>query len=770
MKTLLACFLLLLAAGSAFGQRGEFEVTEEVLVPEIRRFGINLGNDSWYDGSILTRERIPHGGFEGVLYRQLTYGPGGDATSAVDWFQIGEWKDVLLNAQARFVTGPRKGRIERVTDITTRVLPERPDIKSLLSYTFAKAGPVPATNDGLLFERLLDDTGYVGQHGGAWWVFASGKGTVRTVSHDTPPGSWGRISLQLAAPTTGSSVGILAPALSTRWVRPQGRWRLRFWAKGRAPFTVYLGDFAHRGEKAPYVQAVTPGPQWKRYELFFDVDDYGYELFGAGVQLAQGTLLLDEISLTRLGDGNPTVFRDEVVDALKKLRPGVLRHLQIGGSSLRNILEPRLSRLAFSASRTDPPVTNTWPGHPEERGRARTHSYGLHEFLDLCAEVGADPWYCVPGTFTKREMLSLVEYLAGPPSTPYGRVRSNRGRQAPWTESFGSIFIEIGNEAWNEIPPFLHGGYSRKGGYWNGLFAAAKASSHYSPKIVLTAGGQAVNPERNRALLREAPHCDLFALAPYLLHELSAAEAETLGTEGLIRKVLAMPQKLAESGPMVRNHQWLTRDLGTELAVYEINHHLTGGDAPADIRNALVAGVAGGINVAHWMLLLLERFQIRVQNFFTFLQYEYPFAPDAGVKLWGGAIDLEEGRQRFRPAWLALQAVNSVLSGDLVRVRQGRKQQYISVFATRDGIDFGLLLFNLDLSTPHQVRIALPVAARRVLSGTQLAGPSPTANNESGHAPEVVLQHVRIPLTGNTVEFELPPCSLTVLNTRLEAQ
>ena len=46
---------------------------------------------------------------------------------------------------------------------------------------------------------------------------------------------------------------------------------------------------------------------------------------------------------------------------------------------------------------------------------------------------------------------------------------------------------------------------------------------------MLVAGGQAVNAERNRTLLRETPQCDLFAVAPYLLHELSASEAAELG-------------------------------------------------------------------------------------------------------------------------------------------------------------------------------------------------------------------------------------------------
>ena len=757
-------------ATAVFGRPIKVTVTDEVLVPEVRRFGINLGNDAWFEGSILTKERIPHGGFEGVLYRQLTFGPGGDANTALDWFQLDKWKELLLDSQSRFVCGPRAWKQGRVMRIVTQPLAERPDVGLLPLYTFSNSGPAPEANDGLLFEKVQDDTGYVGQHGGAWWVLTSGQSEVRTVSGDVPPGSRGRVALELSA--QGGSAGVLAPALSTRWVRPAGRWRLSFWARGQASVVAYLGDLSHGGSQAPYKQSVETSGEWRQYELEFVVGDYAYDLLGAGFELEQGAVLLDEVSLVRLGDSNPTAFRDDVVNALKRLRPGVLRHLQIGGSSLDNILEPRLSRLAFSASRTSQPGSNVWPGHPEEGGKARVHSYGLHEFLELCAEVGADPWYCVPGTFTPEEMRNLMEYLAGPDSTTYGAIRARRGRREPWVAAFKSLFIEIGNEAWNEIPPFLHGGYSRKGGYWDKLFAEAKESPHFSGRIRLVAGGQAVNPERNRALLRETPHCDLFAVAPYLLHELSSREAEKLGSSGLLRKALELPSQLAGEGWMVSNHQWLTQELGKELAVYEVNHHVTGGDAPAGIRNDLVAGIAGGINVAHWMLLLLERFQIRVQNFFTFLQYEYPFAADANVKLWGGAISIEPDNQRYRPTWLALQAVNSVLSGDLVRVRMKRPMAFIgengevAAFATREGNDSGVLLFNLDLELSSLVRVRLLGAAGRRVRQTRLSASAATANNEPGKNPQVILQQSAFNPRGDLLEMELPPCSLTVLDTR----
>ena len=141
MKRFCLLLLLLLAPGTVLAQTLRLTVTDEVMVPDVRRFGINLGNDAWFEGSILTKERILHGGFEGVLYRQLTFGPGGSATTAYDWFQLDKWQNVLLGAQSRFVTGPRAGPSTKVSGITSARYPERPDIASLPLYTFSDNGP-----------------------------------------------------------------------------------------------------------------------------------------------------------------------------------------------------------------------------------------------------------------------------------------------------------------------------------------------------------------------------------------------------------------------------------------------------------------------------------------------------------------------------------------------------------------------------------------------------------------------------------------------------
>ena len=83
-----------------------------------------------------------------------------------------------------------------------------------------------------------------------------------------------------------------------------------------------------------------------------------------------------------------------------------------------------------------------------------------------------------------------MEYLGGPPDTPYGRLRTELGHPQPWTKTLGAIHVEFGNEAWNNAGPYQVGGYNGED-YWKDLIAAAKASPYYTPKVIFHAAGQA---------------------------------------------------------------------------------------------------------------------------------------------------------------------------------------------------------------------------------------------------------------------------------------
>lgn len=744
-------------AEPAEGALATFTVTDEVLTPDIQRLGINMAGDAWYSGAITTKERIPHGGFEGVIFRQFVTAEGGGPNYLVDSRQPGAWEPVLEGARAFFVSGPRKGALARILDV------QGP------RYTLDGRGPAPQEGDGVIIHREMPETGYVGQHGGGVWVFTEGDGRVLTVTGDVPPESGGRVVAQLSASGDGFAE-MLAPAGQVRWMEVTGTWRLRFWAKGEGDLQVYLGDFNHRADQGASQRQVELSPEWTRHELVFRIDEYPLDNFCVGLRFGDGTMRLDELSFRQDGQENPTVFRDPVLEVLREYNPGVLRRLQMN-STLDNLLRPRETRLAHLWRRgSEPPMGNRWPGHPNKNGDAETYPYGLHEFLELCEEIGTEPYYCLPGATTADEMQDFIQYLNGPTETTYGRIRAAKGRPEPWTTAFDRIHVEIGNEAW-----WTYRGSGYMGpNYPDDLYAVAKHSPYYSDKIVFHAGGWAARPSQNERVARLTPHGDAVGLAPYLIHSMSPEQA-AMDKESLWSWVFGYAWYQGRQGWMAENYRRVTEQFGRDLSVYEVNHHITGGDASTEARNRIVAGIGGGLNVANWMLTLMAEHKVRVQNLFSLIQFSY-----RGIKLWGTAISFKPGERRYRPTFLACMLANRVLFGDMMVVRRSGadpgwtcdeveraepfRVPYLHVYATRDGERRGLILFNLHRTATLPARVDFagePAGGEAEM--WRLEADDIEANNEPGHPPQVRVVEERLSEFGPGTVLNLKPFSMRVL-------
>ncbi|GFM34470.1 hypothetical protein [Desulfovibrio subterraneus] len=761
------CILLLLLLPLHAVATMRVAFTDTVQQAQVVPLGINLSDDAWHTGAALTKERVRNGSFEGVLYRQITYGPTGSTSAYQDSFRPEEWIAVLSGAQARFVNGPARGKISlKATEPTT--VEEKDGSKTVLTYRFSPLPVSPAPFDGLLLENTLP-TGWLGQHGGDWWVFTLGGAQVRTVAGDTPPADTGTHVARLDAEQ--GTADILAPLLDSRYAQADGEWLLRFWCKGKGSLTVYLGDLTHRADAAPLRRSIELQPDWNYHEIYLKVATYPLDMLALGFAISGGLAQLDGISMQATADSNPTVFLDQLVQALHLLGPSTLRLHQIGGSSFANWLAPPMRRMAFSSSRAAQPPTGIWPGHPQEKGQARIYAYGLHDFLELCKTANVSPWLCVPGTLTEEEASEIVAYLAGPVTTRYGMLRASLGQVQPWTEVFPSIHIEIGNEAWNFIPPFLLGGYSIKGEYWQRLFHSMRSSQWFSPVLKLHAGGQAVNTWLNKRIVAEVPNADRLAIAPYLLHELDTATA-ALPADKLLDRVRGEAHYVDTAGYMAQN----SNEVPSPLSVYEVHYHVTGGDAPLAPRNTITATAGGTVILADWLMRLTAHHGCSPVNLFT-LQHPYQHIPSGELALWGLALNLKPGEERYRPLFLAARLLNTFLHGDLMNlslssVPQGETPYktdkdsapvtapLVTVYGTREGNTRRLLLCNMDMLAAQRVQIE---GMHGGIHRTEVAGPTFLADNERGHPPLVQLK-TGLPVTGDMVE--LPPASLTLLEWR----
>jgi len=84
-------------------------------------------------------------------------------------------------------------------------------------------------------------------------------------------------------------------------------------------------------------------------------------------------------------------------------------------------------------------VNTNWGGVTED------NSFGTHEFMDMCEQLGCEPVICGNiGSGTVKEMSDWVDYLTSDAESPMMDLRKAHGRDKPWKVKFWCV----GNETW----------------------------------------------------------------------------------------------------------------------------------------------------------------------------------------------------------------------------------------------------------------------------------------------------------------------------------
>jgi alpha-N-arabinofuranosidase len=78
-------------------------------------------------------------------------------------------------------------------------------------------------------------------------------------------------------------------------------------------------------------------------------------------------------------------------------------------------------------------------------GVVENNHFGTHEFLDLCEQLGTEPYISGNvGSGSVQEMMEWVEYITSDADSPMANLRRQNGRQEPWKLRY----FGIGNESW----------------------------------------------------------------------------------------------------------------------------------------------------------------------------------------------------------------------------------------------------------------------------------------------------------------------------------
>ena len=472
----IATLLASASMGWAQSKSNDIEVSRAATQSTVNRLGVALGGEAWVDGGPLRKNLVVNNpGFEAADYRAiLRCGAvtadgcriANAATAEPDGFRNGAHYQVMSGGAAG-ATG------------------------TVVSHTSGGDGSVLALDKSLSLsagdyfsvEVLRPVSGVAG-----WSSSANAGGTITAETADLSPETSGTQALLLSALGRGGSVRLsqqldAQPGLSK--LQLNGAYEVSFRAKGLGGNNQLDVSVAREaGGNAPYLnRPVALTDSWAQYTLSFSASETGTQ--SSPLQLsfaaAGANIELDDVSLQQSNSNpaNATEFRDEVVNALQDLHPGTIRMVS-GGSDV-------LTQLASPFARYSQDLSSDVASSP---GTA----YGIQEFLQLCATVGADPWITVPTSTTPREITDLVQYLTGNGSDIWSALRIARGQAEPWTSVFGKVHIELENETGiggSASQPMASSAYAS---WSNAVLGAARRSSGYSAsKFDLILSGSAAS-------------------------------------------------------------------------------------------------------------------------------------------------------------------------------------------------------------------------------------------------------------------------------------
>lgn len=265
------------------------------------------------------------------------------------------------------------------------------------------------------------------------WQPVGGDGVARI---DTSVAYAGSQSARVEVPAQGPPAGIRQQHefLAVGEGRP---YRLRIWAKTEA------------ARKVRFLLSAAAQPAL--YEAEFDCAPGDWQLL-AGEFVARATQTGCTLEVTSaepgafwLGTVSLTPadaflgMRRDVIDLLKRLKPGCLRYP--GGCyaefyAWQDGLLPPDRR---------PPIGGTGLEflfrHTDDTD---THEIGIDEFISLCREVGCEPAITVRlSENTPEDAAAWVEYCNGGPDTKWGRVRCERGHAEPYRVSWWFVGNEL---------------------------------------------------------------------------------------------------------------------------------------------------------------------------------------------------------------------------------------------------------------------------------------------------------------------------------------
>lgn len=780
LSCVLSGLLLTHCSGDAI-EAATIRVTEQVVLENPLRLGINIGGSAYYDDQQVAANPLSHGGF--AKGRQTGLVHVGKATEdtvvdaefdAADPDRISE---SFAGGRYCIATGARAGEAGAISahDPASGVFTlqhagaplAQGDLVWIIGPETRRANPDPAEGERGI--GIGDFRVAVGEGVSLDYVDAE----------DIPLDQ----CLRLSFPANGqrNSGGVKHYIRAT----PDTAYKVRIRARSEATHAelrVGLQNQAFKyDEPGADTEMLCPDPQltpeWREYIFSGHTtedarigDSFSAITIGVSVdaESSGGPAFIDSIVLDDGKQSTGSGFNRFLVERLKEARCGVLRFY--GAADLGNLAESFTAANATEAGWNYLSLLSHY--------RFNTVSSVVDEWMRLALEAAAQPWITVGSANTPEDWYSLVSYLAAPAGfDDASKCRAAHGQAEPWTASFDTIFLEIGNEWWNPMfRPFHTHDAAKYGQLCSVIIQRVRSHPHFDDKkIRLTIGGWAVNAHHWNGLLdRAADGHALLSIAPYLLHELN----DYPSPGAMYRALFTDVDAYAAYGGLSTLEDLKKNGKGTRLAVYELNTHVTGGKVSPEAASELCSSAGAGIAVLDQAMSVMGNFGANPVNYFTALQRAY----DGRAGLWGNFVRQNSGELRARPVWHGLRLANQYLiEGDMVAVEVSGGETWEQpengsvpemddvpclhgyAFLVQDKTAskrrVNLLLINRDVERWQYAKVQLPFAPQPKVQRAALKAASPLDNNEVEEKVTLTADEID---AASLDELSLPPCSAYV--------
>jgi len=309
-----------------------------------------------------------------------------------------------------------------------------------------------------------------------WSVVKSGAAKAdiySQTSHDTAMlNSKQDHCLKLQVTAVGSGAGLANGGYWGIALRNGTTYKISFWAKKGSNFSGSIRAKLESNDGTVYAEseAFKPTTSWKHFTCDLTTagvskvtGDNRFVLYAS----SPGDLFFDVVTvMPPTWKNRPNGLRPDLADRLVALR---LKYIQFpGGCTSESSSMAKCWNWKNSVG-----LIEQRPGSTRNRWDYKNDQYfGLDEYLQLCEDLGAEPVYVTSAGLSEYpdvkewygmcpldkmqpiidDILDLLEYCKGSPSTTWGAKRAANGHPAPYKLKY----IEIGNENGNslkEYPP-----------------------------------------------------------------------------------------------------------------------------------------------------------------------------------------------------------------------------------------------------------------------------------------------------------------------------